>query len=119
MSSSPKRPKMFRTVSQCTARTFVFLALLSFAMSAAAGVIAVRAVQGEIRAKASVVQLCEAGNAARAQQVQLWTHIITISAPPPRQTPAQQRARAELIAGFKSYVHQVFAARDCTHFTGG
>ena len=117
--SSPKRPKMFRTVSQGTARAFVMLALLALVLSAASGVIAVRAVQGEIRTKASVVQLCQAGNDARAQQRTLWEHLIAISVPPAHQTPEQEARRAKVIASFLAYVRQVFAPRDCGHLNGG
>jgi hypothetical protein len=65
------------------------------------------------------VQLCQAGNESRAQQVTLWTHLIEISAPPPHETAAQKAARAKLIAGFLAYVRQVFAPRDCAgNFSG-
>ena len=110
---------MFRTVSQGTARAFVFMAVLSFLLSAAAGVIAVRAVQGEIRAKASVVQLCQAGNDSRAQQLTLWLHLIAISVPPAHQTAEQKAQRAKLIASFLAYVRSVFSPRDCSHLNGG
>ena len=116
---SSRRPQLFRPITRGAARAFTVLAVLSLVLSAASGWIAVRAVQGEIASRASTLALCEAGNQARAQQVQLWQHIIVISAPPPRETPAQHAARAALIAGFQKYVRQVFAARDCNHLTGG
>ena len=47
---------------------------------------------------ASITQLCRAGNEARAQQVQLWAHLVTLSAAPPRET-AEARARREGIEG--------------------
>lgn len=108
-----------RGVSQGTARAFVFLAVFAIIAAAASGVLAVRAVQGEIRAKASVVQLCQAGNDSRNQQVTLWTHLIAVSVPPPRQTPAQKAARAKLITEFLGFVRADFAPRNCaTSFKG-
>lgn len=64
--------------------------------------------------RASVVQLCQAGNDARAQQVTLWTHLVAISAPPAHQTAAQAARRRAVIAAFLRFVRQVFAPRDCS-----
>lgn len=50
--------------------------------------------------------LCEAGNTARAQQVQLWQYIITLS--PPR-TPQAQHT----LTLFEDYLRTVFAPRNC------
>jgi len=105
---------MFRTVSQGTARAFVILAIVALVVAGASSWLAVRAVQGGIASRASVVQLCQAGNESRAQQVTLWTHLIAVSAPPPHRTAAQKAARAKLIAGFLAYVRKVFAPRNCT-----
>lgn len=58
-------------------------------------------------AAATVTQLCQAGNEARAQQTGLWNYIIHLSAPP--RTPVQ-RAR---VAQFERHLHQVFAPRNC------
>ena len=110
-----QRVKLFRTVSQGTARAFVTLAVLALLLAGASSWIAVRAVQGGIRSRASVVQLCQAGNEARAQQITLWTHLVQISAPPPHQTAAQKRQRAATITAFLRYVRQVFAPRNCAH----
>jgi hypothetical protein len=110
---SPKR------VREGTAQAFVVLAVLSLVFAVASGVVAVRAVHGEIRNRASTVQLCQAGNDARAQQVTLWTHLIAISAPPPHQTAAQKQQRGKLITSFLRYVRQVFAPRDCSHLSAG
>ena len=116
---SRPRPGLFRTVGQGTARAFVILAVVAIVVAGASSWFAVRAVQGEIHSRASVVQLCEAGNESRAQQITLWTHLVAISAPPPHQTAAQKAARAKLIAGFLAYVRQVFAPRDCAgNFNG-
>jgi hypothetical protein len=70
-------------------------------------------VNGEVSSRATVTQLCLTGNDFRAQQVTLWTHLVAISAPPPHQTPAQQRQRAAMIRAFLAYVRTVFAPRDC------
>lgn len=103
----------FRPASLGAAQAFVFLAVLTLLLAAAAYLFSTRAVQGEIRSRASVVQLCQAGNESRAQQVTLWTHLIAISQPPPHETAAQKRQRQELIAGFLGYVRKVFKARNC------
>ena len=109
-----RKPRVFRTVSQGTARAFVVLAALSLLLSAASGWIAVRAVQGELSSRASVVQLCQAGNDSRAQQVILWTHLVAISVPPPHETAAARQKREATVTAFLAFVHKVFAPRDCT-----
>ena len=65
------------------------------------------------RTAASVTQLCQAGNASRAQQVTLWDHFAAISKPPPHQTPAQAAARRKAINGILAYIRHVFAPRNC------
>jgi hypothetical protein len=119
MSSPKTRPKQYRTVSDTAVRAFTVLAVVAVVVAGASSWFAVRAVRGEVTSRASVVQLCQSGNDFRGQQVQLWTHIIEISAPPPAETPAQQRQRAALIASFRKYVQQVFAARDCGQLPAG
>jgi hypothetical protein len=110
---------LFRPVTPGAARAVVTLFVLSFLLSGAAYWLAVRAVDGQVRSRASVVQLCQAGNESRAQQVTLWTHLVAISTPPPHQTPAQKRQRAAQIASFLAYVRTVFAPRNCaTSFKG-
>ena len=109
--SSPKR--VYRTVSQRTAQAFVILVILSFLVAAAGSWFAVRAVRGEIASRASVVQLCQAGNESRAQQITLWTHLVAISAPPPRESAAQRARREKLVRQFLGYVREVFAKRNC------
>jgi hypothetical protein len=104
---------LYRPITPGAARAVVTLFILSFLLSGAAWWLAVRAVQGEIASRASVVQLCRAGNEARAQQVILWTHLVAASASPPRQTAAQKAARDKLIRNFLAYVRTVFAPRDC------
>ena len=93
---------------------FVFLVVLSFLLSGAAYFLAARAASRAVTSRASVVQLCQSGNESRAQQVTLWTHLIAISPPPPRQAPAQHAARDTLIRQFLAYVRTVFAPRNCT-----
>ena len=66
------------------------------------------------RNAASIKQLCEAGNEARAQQVILWDHLITISQPPPGETPAARRHRLTTERSFEAYIHHVFAPRACS-----
>lgn len=104
----------FRPITPGAARAFVVLSAVTLLLSGGAYFFSTRAVHGEIRSRASVVQLCQAGNDARAQQVTLWTHLIEISQPPPHETAAQKRQRQALIAGFLGYVRKVFAPRDCT-----
>lgn len=122
--SEPRPPlfvlrRPFRPITPGALRAIVFLFFLSFALSAAAGFLAVRAVHGEIASRASVTQLCQAGNEFRAQQVTLWTHLVETSTPPPRQSPEQQRQRAAEIRAFLGYVRQVFAPRDCSRLPAG
>ena len=119
MTTTKPRPKEYRTVSQAAVRAFVVLFILAWLLAGASWWLSVRTLQGQIRTRASFVQLCESGNEARAQQVQLWEHIITISAPPPAQTPAQRKAHEQLTAGFQRYLKQVFALRDCGHLSSG
>jgi len=97
-----------------TGPAIVFLFILAFLLAGASFWLSVRTVQGQIASRASVVQLCRAGNESRAQQVTLWTHLVGISAPPPHETAAQRQKRQQLTRQFLAYVHQVFAPRDCT-----
>lgn len=68
-------------------------------------------------AKASVTQLCQAGNEARQQQIDLWAFIIQISPPPPHQTKAQAKQREHVLHRFALRLHTIFAPRDCTKGT--
>ena len=117
--TSLKRVRPYRPAGQATARAFAVLALIAVVAAAASSWLAVRAVQGEVKTRASLTQLCQTGNEFRAQQVQLWTHIIEISAPPPRETAEQHQARIALLASFRQYLRKVFAARDCKRQAGG
>jgi hypothetical protein len=73
-------------------------------------------------AAASNRNLCLSNNAARAQNLQLWSHLIGISqaAPArPGETAAQRAAAQKELAGLKLYVSHVFAARDCSNIGPG
>jgi hypothetical protein len=107
------RHRLFTPMTRGAARAVVTLFVLSFLLSGAAYWLAVRAVDGQVRSRASVVQLCQAGNESRAQQVTLWTHLVAISAPPPHETPAQKQRRQKLTREFLAYVREVFKARNC------
>lgn len=53
---------------------------------------------------------CHAGNGFRANQIDLWTYIITKNAPPPaKRTPTQQAQ----IAGLDERLHVIFKPRKC------
>ena len=109
----------FPPVTRSAMYSVVFLFVLSFLLAGAAYRLSVSAVQGEIRSRASIVQLCHAGNDSRAQQLTLWAHIVAVSQPPPGQTAAQQQQRRASIRAFMAYVHKVFAPRNCaTRFKG-
>lgn len=109
----------FRPISRGAARAFVFLSVLTLLLAGASAWISIRAVQGGISSRASVVQLCQAGNDSRAQQITLWTHLAAISTPPPHETPAQAQRRLALVRQLLGYVRQVFAPRNCTaNFNG-
>ena len=97
----------------------VFLFALTFLLAGASSWFSIRAVQGEVSNRATITQLCETGNGFRADQVTLWTHLVTISAPPPHETAAQKAARAKTVRAFLAYVRTVFKPRDCTASSAG
>jgi len=66
------------------------------------------------RSAASVVELCQAGNVARQQQITLWDHFAAISKAPPHETPAQKAVRLREVASILTYIHHVFAPRNCS-----
>lgn len=119
MSDPPRLPRLFRPMTRGAARAVVSLFVLAFLLAGGSYWLSVRAVRGEVASRASVVQLCQAGNESRAQQVTLWTHLVTISAPPAHESAAQERQRQATIAAFLAYVRKVFAPRDCTARYGG
>jgi hypothetical protein len=97
----------------------VFLFVLSFLLAGGSYWLSASAARNAVANRASVVQLCEAGNESRAQQVTLWTRLVAISQPPPHETAAERRQRAKTIRVFIAYVRKLFAKRDCaTRFSG-
>src|SRR5689334_7393606 len=105
--------RRLRPRGTASARAIVFLFILAFLLAGASFWLSVRTVQGQLANRASVVQLCQAGNESRAQQVTLWTHLVAISAPPPHETAAQKAVREARVREFLAYVHHVFAPRNC------
>ncbi len=103
----------FRPISRGAARAVVVLFVLAFVLAGSSFWLSVRTVQGQIRSRASIVQLCQAGNESRAQQVTLWTHLVAISRPPPHETAAQKQQRQATVRVFLQFVRKVFKARDC------
>ena len=102
----------------------VFLFLFALALAAinllftAALVHGVNVNSAKARAnKVSIVQLCQAGNEARQQQIDLWAFIIQISPPPPHETKAQARQREHVLHQFAVHLRTIFAPRDCTKGT--
>jgi hypothetical protein len=91
----------------------VFLFVLSFLLAGGSYWLSVSAVRGEVGSRASIVQLCQAGNQSRAQQLTLWTYIVAISPPPPHETAAERQQRKATIRRFLAYIHKVFEPRNC------
>lgn len=100
-------------MSRGAAYSIIVLFALSFLLAGGSYWLSVRTVEAQVKARASVVQLCRSGNEARAQQVTLWTHLVEISRPPPGETPAARAQREDTTRVFLAYVHQVFAPRNC------
>jgi hypothetical protein len=90
----------------------VFLAVFTLFLFAVSLVFTIREVNQAGAAAASVVQLCQAGNELRAQQVTLWVHLVAI-AQRPGETAAQRRARMAQSRVFIAYVEHVFAPQNC------
>lgn len=83
------------------AYAMVFLFVLSFLLAGGSYWLAVRNA-------ATVEQLCEAGNEARAEQIANWDYIIKLSGPPPT---AHGRA---VLAEFEHHLRAEFAPRNCS-----
>lgn len=104
-------------------RHLIWITIISLALdillTAAVTVVAVQAHDASsaavsARTAASAVaqsnrNLCLSGNAARAQQVELWNYILSLS-----QSPATPAAR-ERVAKFRARLEAIFAPRDCAH----
>jgi hypothetical protein len=88
--------------------------LLDVILTAVIALVALQAHHADQRASsaaASQMALCESGNVARKQQIDLWNFVIDLSSKSRPQTP-QQRENA---VKFEKYLHRVFASRDCAH----
>ena len=92
----------------------VFLFLFSLALAGANLLFTSALVHRAETNAASITQLCQSGNDARAQQVILWTHLVVISRPPPHESVAARTRRVKTTREFIAYVRKVFARRDCT-----
>lgn len=103
-------------------RAFITLLLIAFAIGGANLLFTAREVNAvrhvaaaAARNAATIVQLCQAGNEARRQQIVLWEHLVAVAQPPPRESPAAKLKRQAVARAFLAYVHRVFAPRNCRH----
>ena len=64
-------------------------------------------------ARSSELALCHAGNTARAQQVTLWAHLLSL--PPAAGQPPRSKAQQAEVDAFGAYVRSIFKPRDCAH----
>jgi hypothetical protein len=94
--------------------------VLDVALTVGVTIAAVQAGDASSQAAATVAQLhavqvsaCNAGDATRAAEVRLWTHLAKSSKPAPGTTPAQAAKDRQAIAALLAYVRQAFAPRDC------
>jgi len=71
--------------------------------------------QAHVSAQIHRTQLsaCAIGNEFRAGQIRLWDHVIAVSSPPPRETPAERKARLAKLAAFRAYVAAHFKPVNC------
>lgn len=61
----------------------------------------------------SQIGACRIGNTLRAKEVQLWSHLASLSSPPPHSTKAQRAVQARRIAALLAYVRRTFVQLDC------
>ena len=90
--------------------------VLDLALTVVVAVFAVQAHDANtaaVAASQSELALCQAGNIARAQQVKLWTHLLSL--PPAPGSPPRTKAQQQEIAAFGAYVQSIFHPRDCKH----
>jgi hypothetical protein len=66
----------------------------------------------------SQLNSCAIGNQFRKSQVQLWDHVIAVSAAPAGETAAGRAARLRRIAGVRAYVGRHFHPVDCSRLYG-
>lgn len=110
-----KRADRYELVVKALAVSLVFDLVLSFVVWRVAFT-ARDASRRAISAQAHARLLCLSGNESRAQQVELWETILTMSAQSPREeTPAQAELRKRQSEQFRAYLSTVFRPRDCTH----
>ena len=98
-------------------RAALFLFILALALAALNLLFTAHQVNSVRAAEASAVQLCQAGNTARAQQIILWSHLVVISRPPPRETVQARNQRVKTTKDFLAYVRRIFAKRNCAALT--
>jgi hypothetical protein len=94
-----------------------FLFVLSLLLAGGNYLLSASAVRHATANRVSISQLCQSGNESRAQQVQLWLHLVALSAPPPGETPAARAHREKVTREFLAYLRVVFAPRDCGAIT--
>ena len=87
--------------------------LRQFLAAAAVLIVLAAVIVSVIQLHNSQISGCQAGNGSRAQQVQLWDHLVGISKPPKGESVAQIKQQEQETAAFLSYVHHVFAQRNC------
>ena len=92
-------------------RILIASVIFDLVLSVAVGFFAVTAVsakgQSEENRNTSRIA-CQAGNDARAGQIQLWDYVLSVSSN--KGQTAEEKARAE---AFRSYVKNLFKPRDC------
>lgn len=59
---------------------------------------------------ATQVSNCQQSNITRQQTIQIWDYVLAV---PPTTPPTE--AQKKIRADFKTFVHRVFAPRDCSH----
>ncbi len=62
--------------------------------------------QGQLRA-------CAIGNDGRSSQLAVWDHVLTLSTPPPHETPAERARRERQIAGLRAFLARHLRQVDC------
>lgn len=107
------RRRLFTPVTRGAKQAAIILAVIMVALTAGNYLLASSAVRKATANAVSVQQLCQSGNEFRAEQVSLWMYLISLSPPPPGETPAARAQRVKTIQAFTAYIHQVFAPRNC------
>ena len=105
--------KRLRKFGRTNRRFIVFDVLLTIAL-AVTGAVSVHAAQTANSVSASNRALCESSNVARAQQIELWNFVLSLSSGKPQ--TAQQKKN---VAEFRQHLDAIFAPRDCGHVSPG